>query len=120
MEPEYGVLRPTLRGGEADTLDFHELPKYNTRQWAEREVAAWRSRGERAHVVIREWKLRDEMETQPANSPLIGGQCAWCDSYARGSAYFPGHGQTSTGWYPSCGRLLHGFQFEPSMRWRDS
>lgn len=115
MEPEYGVLRPTLMGGEPDTLDYHDQARYNTRAWAEAEVASWRSRGQRAHVVTREWQLWRPSETYPAEGPLQDVHCAWCDDRARGSAFFPGNDY----WYASCGRLLHGFAFEPTERWRD-
>lgn len=115
MEPEYGVLRPTLIGGEPDTLDFHDNPKYNTRDWAVREVENWRSKGQRAHVVTREWQLWKVGETRPAEAPPLDVLCAWCDDRARGSAFFPG----GPHWHASCGRLLHGFAFEPTERWRD-
>lgn len=112
IEPEYGVIRPTLKGGEPDRLDFHSTRKYNTREWAEREVTAWREKGERAHVVVRQWELWRPTETQAANAPRLSVPCAWCDENARGSAHY------SERWFPSCGRLLHGWSFEPTERWK--
>lgn len=112
MEPEYGVLRPTLRGGDPDRLDYFQQRSMNTRWWAEREVNAWRSKGERAHVVVRQWELLRPDETKPANGVPQGVACAWCEDVAQGSAFF------TEQWYASCGRLLHGSDFEPTDRWR--
>lgn len=116
LQPEYGVLRPTIRGGEPDRVEFYPHRHMNTRAQAEREVASWRERGERAYVIVKEIKLMDEASNHPANAPADTGTfCAWCDSYSRGSAFVRG-GK----WYPSCGRILHGFAFEPTQRWREA
>jgi hypothetical protein len=112
MEPEYGVIRPTLRGGTPDRLDYFQDRRLNTRSWAETEVENWRGKGERAHVVVRGWALLRPSETMPANAPTRSELCAWCDDASRGSAF------QQNGWYPSCGRLLHGFAFETTNRWR--
>lgn len=115
LQPEYGVLRPTLRGGEPDRIEFYPRKQMNTRAQAQKEVDAWRARGERAYVIVREIKLMDEASNHPYQGrPYYDTLCAWCDDHSRGSAFFPGGH-----WYPSCGRILHGFSFEPNQRWRD-
>lgn len=112
--PQYGVLRPTIMGGEPDRIDSGIPGIHYTRELAEREVAAWRARGQRAYVVIREWELLHEGETQPAREPVMHSvQCGWCDDYARGSGFYA----SGKRWYPSCGRVLHGLSFEASRRW---
>jgi hypothetical protein len=120
LQPEYGVLRPTIRGGEPDRMEFYPHKHMNTRAQAEKEVASWRARGERAYVIVKEIKLLDEASNHPHQStPYYDTLCAWCDDYSRGSGFFPGGGGEGR-WFASCGRILHGFAFEPTQRWRQT
>lgn len=114
MEAEYAVLRPTIRGGLPDRIDAYQDKRLNTRANAEREVTKWREKGERAYVVVQQWELWKAEENRPYSGPPVFGLCAWCDDPARGSAF---HGRSNY-WYPSCGRLLHGSEFEPTDKWR--
>ena len=114
MEAEYACLRPSITGGTPDRIDAYQDKRLNTRANAEREVTKWRERGERAYVVVQQWELWHPEEATPYEGPPIGGDCGWCDDLARGSAF---HAR-SRFWYPSCGRLLHGAEFEPTDQWK--
>lgn len=114
MEIEYAVLRPTIKGGVPDRIDAYQDKRLNTRANAERELEKWREKGERAYIVCQGWEFMRPEENRPVDSPAIGTACGWCDDVARGSAFH----QRSNYWYPSCGRLLHGAEFEPTEKWR--